>query len=276
VGSERFDVLAYSAAAQGSHRAELTGIGRPLPDPVPDLLRYVRSCLSGSTAWLSVVLVTPTHKNARITAFLSAWAYERHWMADAIDALIGEAAPPPATRSAALRARLAPLASAVLANVHGTALPALHMAERAVDGVLVDALLAAAIDLAGGEVAADLTRLRDVLARQQAFFAEAATELLASSAPARRLTRRRLPARAWPIGAGDDPVATAAVLGALTAARPGWAEEADERIGSIPGLEGLAIARRSAANPGRPVLRTTLRPVAALGWLAGSVLRSHR
>ncbi len=267
-----FDVLAYSADAQGSHRSELTGVGLPLPEPLRTELGYLRSRLSGTTAWLSLVLVTPTHKNARITAFLSGWAYERYWLADALDALTAEVGAPPAVR-VGLRARFAPLVEAVLANLHGSALPAVHMAERAVDGVLLDAILGHSIGRASGPVAADLERLRRVLARQQAFFTEEAGRLLASSARARRLSRRRLTARAWPIGADDDPVRTAAVLTALSAADAAWARRADDRIAELPGLAGLGIARRSAANPGRPVLRTTLRPVVALGRLVASAVR---
>lgn len=269
-----FDVLAYSADAHGSHRAGLTGVGEPIAEPLLAELRYLRSRLSGSTGWLSLVLVTPTHKNARITAFLSAWAYERHWLADALDALTGEApapaGPPPRI---GLRTRFAPLVEAVVANVHGSALTAVHMAERAVDAVFVEALLGHAIGQASGPVAADLERLRGVLLRQHTFFTEEADRLLASSARARRLSRRRLSARAWPIGAGDDVPGTTTALTALSAADPRWAQQADSRIAELPGLAGLGLARRSAANPGRPALRTPLRPVAALGRLAASAVR---
>jgi hypothetical protein len=273
VSTGTFDVLAYSADAHGNHRAELTGLGEPLPDVLRAELRYLRSRLSGTTAWLSLVLVTPTHKNARITAFLSGWAYERHWLADALDALTAEL-PTPSARPTrlGLRRRFAPLVEAVVANLHGAALTAVHMAERAVDGVFVEALLAHAIAQAPPPVAADLERLRRVLVRQQAFFTEEAGRLLDSSARARRLSRRRLTGRAWPIGAADDPAGTATALAGLTAADPRWTEQADARIDALPGLAGLGIARRSAANPGRPVLRTTLRPVAALGRLAASVV----
>ncbi|HEV7622856.1 MAG TPA: hypothetical protein VGO26_01885 [Amnibacterium sp.] len=275
MSTEAFDVLAYSADAHGSHRAELTGLGEPLPAALRQELRYLRRCLSGTTSWLGLVLVTPTHKNARITAFLSSWAYERHWMADAIDALTGEVPAPAAPHRGirGVRDRFAPLGEALVANLHGTALTGVHMAERAVDGVFVDALLAHAIQQGSAPVAADLGRLRRVLTRQQAFFTEAAGELVAGSGRARRLTRRRLTGRAWPIGAEDDREGTAAAFASLVSADAGWARAADERIGAVPGLAGLDIARRSAGNPGSPVLRTTLRPVAALGRLAASVIR---
>ena len=37
---------------------------------------------------LRTVLVTPTHKDARITAFLTTWAFEKYWIADALSAIL--------------------------------------------------------------------------------------------------------------------------------------------------------------------------------------------
>ena len=273
MGAAGFDVLAYAADAHGSHRAELAGVGEPLPEDLRGLLRYLQRRFAGTTTWLSLVLVTPTHKEARITAFLSAWAYERHWLADAVAALLGEPAAPPAPRSRweGLRDRLAPLAESVVANVHGSALTAVQMADRVVDGLVVDRLLAVAADGAPASVATDLGRIRGVLARQQAFFAETAADRLAGSPRAQRLARSRLTAAAWPIGADRDPAGTAAAFAALTASDPRWAAHLDEEVDALPGLAGLRLLQRSAANPGRPVLRTPLRAAAALGRLAASV-----
>ena len=164
-----FDVRAYSLDAQGSLRTRLTGVGEPLDDACRDLLRYLRERFGGTTTWLSLVLVTPTHKDARITAFLSTWAYERHWMADALLALAGgvPSVPAPRGRLAATFERLGPLREAVLANVHGRALSAVQMTERVIDGELLDALLERAIELAPAAVAHDLEHLREVLERQQ-------------------------------------------------------------------------------------------------------------
>ena len=39
-------------------------------------------------AHLRNVLVTPTHKDARVTAFLVTWAYEKFWIADALPAIV--------------------------------------------------------------------------------------------------------------------------------------------------------------------------------------------
>jgi hypothetical protein len=270
VGAAGFDVRAYSRSAQGSHRTRLSGVGEPIADPLRDLLRYLRRRFAGTTSWLSLVLVTPTHKDARVTAFLSTWAYERHWMGDALVALAGEAPPRP-QQPAGLRDRFGPLREAVLANVHGSALTAVQMTERLVDGALVDLLLARAAAVAPAPVTADLDHIRSVLARQQAFFTETAAARLAVSRRARILTRSRLLGRAWPIDAERDPAGTAAALALLQADDPGWAAALDARIDTLPGLRGLGLLRRTAANPGAAVLRTPLRPAAALGRLAASV-----
>lgn len=271
MGGERFDVLAYAASAHGSHRPELTGVGDPLPEPVRDLLRFVRRRMADTTRWLSLVLVTPTHKDARSTAFLSAWAYERHWIADALTALAGEDAPAP--ERARRGDRFAPLTESVVANLHGTALTAVQMAERVVDQLLTDRLLARAAALAPAAVAADLERIRSVLARQQPFFLETATERLAASPRARRLTRMRLSARAWPLGAERDAEEARRALRLLGEGDPGWAVELDARIDELPGLAGLRLMQRTAANPGRAPLRSTVRTAAALGRLAADLTR---
>lgn len=271
MGADRFDVLAYAADAHGSHRSELTGVGEPLPERLRDLLSFLRRRTTGTTAWLSVVLVTPTHKDARVTAFLSAWAYERHWISDALSALAGDE--PPRASASRLRDRLAPLTEAVVANVHGTALTAAQMAERVVDGLLIERLVARAIVLAPPAVVPDLEPIRAVLARQQDFFLETARERLADSRRAQRLARRRLSAVAWPLGADRDADATASVLALLAEGDPSWAADIDAAVDALPGLAGLSLMRRTAANPGRPPLRIPTRSAAALGRLAADLSR---
>ncbi|MGN6742898.1 MAG: hypothetical protein ACTHJL_06320, partial [Amnibacterium sp.] len=98
-------------------------------------------------------------------------------------------------------------------------------------------------------------------------------ERLAASTRAQRLTRRRLSAAAWPLGADRDAAATLRALAVLTEGDPAWARELDAAIDALPGLTGLGLMRRTAANPGRPPLRTPMRPAAALGRLAADLSR---
>ncbi|WP_375389068.1 hypothetical protein [uncultured Amnibacterium sp.] len=257
-----FDVAAYVRAPLGPMRETLQGVGAALPADLADALRYVQRRAQGTGSWLSHVLVTATHKDARITAFLSTWAYEAHWFGDALTAIAG-AGPVPAIRrgvAARIRTRFGPLREAVVANLHGRALTGVQMTERLVDGWIVDAMLERAQQLAPGAVAADLARIREGIARQAQFFAESATDALTHSRAARVLARRRLAMRTWPIGADHEPAAaTASALQALFGADRSWAAAVDRRIDALPGLAGLQLVRRTVRKPGRRPLRITFR-----------------
>jgi hypothetical protein len=253
-----FDVAAYVRQPSGPMRDRLTGIGTALPADLAEALRYVQRRAAGTTSWLSHVLVTATHKDARVTAFLSTWAYERHWLGDAVGALAGGGPAPALRRGLAtrLRDRFGPLREAVVTNLHGRAITAVHMTERLVDGWVVDAMLERAQHLAPAAVAADLATVRAAIARQGRFFAESATEALSTSRAARALVRHRLRKRAWPLGAEREPAAaTAEALRTLFGADRAWAAEIDLRVDALPGLAGLGLMRRTARRPGRrPVL----------------------
>jgi hypothetical protein len=257
-----FDVAAYVRAPLGPMRGTLQGVGAALPADLAEALRYVQRRAQGTGSWLAHVLVTATHKDARVTAFLSTWAYEAHWFGDALNAIAG-AGPVPAIRrglAARFRARFGPLQEAIVANLHGRALTGVQMTERLVDGWIVDAMLERAQQLAPAAVAADLARIREGIARQAQFFAESATESLASSRAARMLARRRLAMRTWPIGADFEPAAaTAHALQALFGPDRSWAAAIDRRIDALPGLAGLQLVRRTVRKPGRRPLRMTFR-----------------
>jgi hypothetical protein len=257
-----FDVSAYVRQPFGPMRETLTGLGAALPADLAEALRYVQRRAQGTGSWLSHVLVTATHKDARITAFLSTWAYEAHWFGDALSAIAG-AGPVPAIRrgiTAKLRDRFGPLREAIVANLHGRALTGVQMTERLVDGWIVDAMLERAQHLAPAAVAADLDRIREGIARQGRFFAEAATEALSHSPAARALARRRLATRTWPIGADREPAAaTAHALQTLFGPDRSWAAAIDSRIDALPGLAGLDLVRRTVRKPGRPPIRIPIR-----------------
>lgn len=257
-----FDVSAYVRQPFGPMRETLTGLGAALPADLAETLRYLQRRAQGTGSWLSHVLVTATHKDARITAFLSTWAYELHWFGDALTAIAG-AGPMPAIRrgiAAKIRDRFGPLREAIIANLYGRALTGVQMTERLVDGWIVDAMLERAQHLAPAAVAADLDRIREGIARQGRFFAESATEALAHSRAARVLARRRLAMRTWPIGADHEPAAaTARALHTLFGPDRTWAAAVDSKIDTLPGLAGLQLVRRAVRTPGRRPLSLPLR-----------------
>jgi hypothetical protein len=244
-----FDVEAYVRTPQGPMRAQLSGATVEEPE-LAAVLVYLQHRLQDTGGWLARVLVTATHKNARMTAFLSAWAYERHWLGDALAALAGAETRPTATRRGLLRkldSRFGPLWAAIWANLHGHSLTGVQMTELLIDSWLLDMYLVRTQELVGATVAADLGRVRSGLARQRVFFQEVALEHLESSPHARTLTRRRLKRRAWPIGAETEPGRrTQGMRQRLFGLNLSWAAELDQRVDALPGLRGLRLGARAA------------------------------
>ena len=265
-----FDLKQYTATVQGSLAGDLhVDMYRPLDPSLVEALAYLRRRESESAGWLSRVLVTATHKEARVTAFLSSWAYERHWIAQALAQMSGRqgSGAPALTWLRTVGDRGAPLIESIVGNVHGRAIIAVHLAERLIDTWVIDRMLQRVSAIADDPaLAADIRILRTVLGRQQDYLAESARQYLSEGPRSRRLARVRLAAVAWPLGADREPArATADVVASLFAGDPGWAGELDGQVDALPGLAGLGLMSRSAAKPGRPPLRRVLRPADALG-----------
>lgn len=277
MSDEPFDIRGYTATAHGSFDGDLQ-VERygPLDPDLVEVLAYLRRRESESVSWLARVLVTPTHKEARVTAFLSSWAYERHWIAQALGRMSGrtESDAPALTLARTVADRGAPLLESVTGTFHGRAIIAVHVAERLIDSWLVDRMLERVSAVARDEaVADDVATLRAVLARHHEYLAESARFYLSEGAAPQRLARVRLAALPWPLGADREPAAaTAAVFTTLFGGASGWDTELDRRIDTLPGLDGLRLIARSAAKPGRPPLRRVLRPAAALGRGAAGLI----
>ena len=83
-----FDVRDFARTAAGSHREsmDLTAYrSAPLSDATLRIVRYLQIVERATMTHLRSVLVTATHKDARITAFLTTWAFEKYWIADALE-----------------------------------------------------------------------------------------------------------------------------------------------------------------------------------------------
>src|SRR5687768_15495179 len=88
---EAFDVRAFTRTAQGNLRDGLELASFETVPLAPDVVRVIavlRDLESATMAHLRNVLVTPTHKDARVTAFLVTWAFEKFWIADALGAIV--------------------------------------------------------------------------------------------------------------------------------------------------------------------------------------------
>jgi hypothetical protein len=249
-----FDVRAFARSAQGRFRDELdlAGFaGQPLPPDDLALVRFLGRVEGASMEHLRDILMTATHKDARVTAFLVTWAYEKSWIADALDAVV-EAHGGPAPRAAAegaprrtwseRRARRGPLWRVLGSIRQGDAVVAAHMTAGLVDEWVMRVAYRMLADRAdNGALSRVIDRIVPVKLRHEEFFATEARRRLRGAGRAVRLTRTALRHAVWPTGAvrrgaeererfiravfaGADGHSRAASIGARVAALTGLTE----------------------------------------------------
>ena len=262
-----FDVRQFARTAHGSLRDDLdlaSFAETPLPADVRAELAALAVLEGATMAHLRNVLVTHTHKDARVTAFLVTWAFEKFWIADALRAIVdasagpsggeaagGGAAPgpiPPAGDAAQLpdpdpqRAASGgrgPVRRAFAGFTQGWAVVGAHMALGLVDDLVLGAAYTRVAECsADAALHAAVERIVAVKRRHTRFFDEEVRRRLPTSGRTARLARREVRRTTWPLGSA-----------ALTV---------DERRGfarfTFGGAEGIALAadleRAIAALPG--------------------------
>ncbi len=256
-----FSVREFARTARGSHRSELdlrAYADAPLPPETVEVVDLLSHLERGALAYLRSVLVTPTHSDARVTAFLVTWAYEKYWVADALELIVaahpGYAPAPTAgvpwlqRARRTLAERVEPITESVVANLIGEDVIAVHMSAGAIDEWLSDAAYERLAERSTHEVfTRTITRLLEVKRRHGEFFATEAHDRLAASPKAGRLARRRLGRTTWPLGSQTEPPALLArLLGDVVPASDLAA--IDARANALPGLTGLDPVARSAAR----------------------------
>ncbi|MGV8883413.1 MAG: hypothetical protein ACOH19_14785 [Rhodoglobus sp.] len=250
-----FDVRDFARTAAGSHRDRLDldrYADTPLNATVLRLLRYLQIVERGTMTHLRSVLVTATHKDARITAFLTTWAYEKYWIADAIDQIILAHAPEgtepdrapfntPVERT---------IRESIFANIVGVPMIAVHMSVSTVDEWLMQAAYSELSDLAGNlALTEEIDFIISLKERQLVFFEAQARYRLLDSAQARRHTRRRLQKTAWPVGAkAEKQSETAFFYEQLFSKSPDLIATLDARVDTLPGQNGLGLIRRATTQ----------------------------
>lgn len=256
-----FDVREYARTAVGNLREGLDTSAyeqHPLDADTLRALALLQAVERSTMQHMRNVLVTPTHKDARITAFLTTWAFEKFWVADALSAILAAHPPLPQTKRPAaivrwwreLRERLAPISESLVANNVGTPMLAVHMATGAIDGWVTQAAYAQ-IDQQSdnAELSTTLERIIGIKARHLTFFEPQAEYRLGASEYARTLTRKRLKRTIWPIGADELPDADRAFFfDRVFRSSPGLAEGIDTAIDGLPGLSGLGLVARAAGT----------------------------
>ncbi|HWD61494.1 MAG TPA: hypothetical protein VG369_03285 [Humibacter sp.] len=232
-GATDFDVAAFTRSARGTLRDVLDVEAIRVSAPEAELLGTLCVLEGATMAHLRNVLVTATHKDARVTAFLVTWAFEKYWIADALSSVSGSRATPTGSLPGG------PVRRATGGFIAGRSIVGAHM----VAGYLDDLVLDAAYDAVESDAAPPLRELLAVIrgtkSRHTAFFLGEATKRLASDPRSVRLAERSVQREAWPIGA---PLLDAATRAAFTRSVFGGkvgedrAEAVADAIAALPGI----------------------------------------
>jgi len=248
-----FDVREYARTAAASHRETLgleSYASAPLSAEGLRILRYLQIVERATMTHLRSVLVTATHKDARITAFLTTWAFEKYWIADAFEQ-IQLAHQPEGTdvdRAPFTTPPERTIRESIFANIVGVPMIAVHMTLGTIDNWLNQAAYLRLVALENNaQLTETITAFLALKERQLTFFEAQARYRLTESDLGRRLTRRRLARTPWPIGAKAEPAhETEFFFHHLFAAVPAVISELDGRIDTLPGQSGLALIRKAA------------------------------
>lgn len=228
---------------------------RPLSPEALRCVRYMHDIESHTVCYLRDLLLTESHRDPRITMFLTTWAWEEQWHGVALAAVLaahGETAGPDRiarTRDAlGVKDRLGPLLTTVGSVLARRDFVAVHMTWGALNEWSTQAGYTRLAEREGHPV---LTELLERISRQEsrhiAFYASEARERLAASPRARRLVRLAL-SRLWaPVGSGVVPKEeTAFLVQWLLGGRDGapWVRRLDQRLERLPGMQDLGLVQR--------------------------------
>jgi hypothetical protein len=271
-----FDIAEYTATA---HRVRTDDVDldafatRPLSPGALRCLRYMSDVESHTICYLRDLLVTPSHKDPEVTAFLTMWAYEEFWHGEALDAVLRAhniTADYGHIRKVRLaqgfRDRIAPIEQAIAANIIGEDFVAVHMSWGAINEWAAHSAYARLIEREKHpELTKLLRRVQNQESRHLAFYNSQARERLERSARARRLTRIALRTFWAPVGSTIQPrPETKFVLEYLMGGEEGARHigRLDRKVDTLPGQEGLELVSTAVSkfDVGPKAARTTDRP----------------
>jgi hypothetical protein len=216
---------------------------------------------SHTICYLRDLLVTPSHKDPEVTAFLTHWAYEEFWHGEALDEVLrvhGMLADYAHIREVRLaqgiKDRLAPINQALAANIIGEDFVAVHMSWGAINEWSAHSAYARMMQREDHpELTKLLKRVQKQETRHLAFYASQAKDRLERSAKARKLTRFAMKAFWGPVGSTIEPKReTAFVLNYLMGGPEGakHIERIDRKMDELPGLGGMNLVRKAIAKFG--------------------------
>ncbi|MFI7583947.1 hypothetical protein ACH9DO_09150 [Kocuria sp. M1N1S27] len=256
-----FDVRAYARDPRDLRPADLEPESlRGLAPETLEVLVHLWCVERGLLDRLRDILVTPTHAEPRVTAFLTTWSYEQHWLAETLAAVLaangrtarepGDTAGGGARRVWDERAR--PVLGAVAGNLLGADVTGAQMTTSGLDTAVL-AEVYRRLAAAEPRLAATARQIVDLKERHRAFFAEEAAARLSGSANARRLARVAVSRWRWPGTRYCDPGPVAEricrIFGAPTD-RAGLLE-VDDELAALPGLGGARPVRAALGRLAR-------------------------
>ncbi|GGF10929.1 ferritin-like domain-containing protein [Subtercola lobariae] len=262
-----FDIRAYTRTAAGSHADSLpleAFAEHPLAGKTLRAIAYLRDLERFTMHHMRDVLVTPSHKDARLTAFLATWAFEKYWIADAFDRILAaHSSFVPAKNRARLRVvrfgrefadRVSPIFTAVRANLIGEDFIAIHVTRGFIDELVSRATYSQILKKDDNEALTEVLEGFQVLRNRHLQFFEGETlRRLEESNSARKLTRSSLK-RAWaPTGTAEQPTQeTRFMMTYLFSDASGRADIAavDRVVDSLPGQRGLKVMSKAARRFG--------------------------
>jgi hypothetical protein len=259
----RFDVREFARTAQGNHRATLQ-LGEysqtPLSAESVRMVRYLGRLESATMEHLRNLLVTATHKDARVTAFLVTWAFEKFWIADALDAVLEanglprfQDEPEGEVRKKRGEAadRRGPIRRALSAIRLGVPIIAVHTTTGLIDEWITRAAyVRLSAQGKSAALASTISMILDVKKRHAEFFDDESRRRLSESPRAAALTRKTLMTASWPIGAVDRAADDRSffetyVFGGTDGAAS--AGEIENEVAGLPGMDervGEAVAQK--------------------------------
>lgn len=250
----RFDVREFARTAHATHRGELDLdqiAASGLSEDAIRLLRLLRDLERSTMQRMRNLLVTATHKDARVTAFLSTWAFEKFWLADALDAVLQatgddlhSSKPSGGLRKVVLerQERRGPVMRAIQGNIDGPQIVAAHVATGLVDEWITQAAYRRLGELTAG-LQTIVEMINGIKERHIAFLAEETKRRLAVSAKARKLAARELKNMVWPVGAVEHSDDDRTFFDQIVfGTENGRAEVSriQQLIAELPGLGGVA------------------------------------
>lgn len=252
-----FDIDAYTRNSRGVAWEDLAFEefrADPLPPETLRTVRYMCDVEYHTVCYLRDMLVTPSHKDPAVTAFMTMWNVEEFWHGEALSAVLGmhgmgvDYDHLKAVRlKRGWRDKLDPIKQSLLANIVGQDYVAVHMIWGAANEWSAIAAYQRLSELDAHPVLAQLlSRIAKQETRHVAFYATQARQRLAGSRVAQKLARFALE-RFWgPVGSGVmDETEVGHVLRHLMSGPDGRraARKIDEHVARMPGLAGLRIVQ---------------------------------